>query len=145
MSPTPIQTRFLSLPRMWQRRLTPSKQKASSRPLPSMRVTWAYSADEETTMRAKRRQRTRRASRFLRWLAQGPQRTSGHQGAALFKALGHTLPVLLEGELALHVAISFSTPTVLATLRAQMGGTMGTTNGCHQSSPLQRLTSATMR
>lgn len=96
-------------------------------------------------MRAKRRQRTRRASRFLRWLAQGPQRTSGHQGAALFKALGHTLPVLLEGELALHVAISFSTPTVLATLRAQMGGTMGTTNGCHQSSPLQRLTSATTR
>ena len=43
---TPIQTRFRSFPRMWHSRLTPSKQNASNRPLPSMRVTCAYSATQ---------------------------------------------------------------------------------------------------
>ena len=40
---TPIQTRLRSFPRMWHNRLTPSKQKASSRPFPSILVTCAYS------------------------------------------------------------------------------------------------------
>lgn len=36
-------TFFLSFPRMWHSRFTPSKHIASRRPLPSIFVTWAYS------------------------------------------------------------------------------------------------------
>ena len=38
-----IQTFLRNFPRMWHKRLMPSKQVASSLPLPSILVTWAYS------------------------------------------------------------------------------------------------------
>lgn len=36
-------TFFRNFPRMWHKRLFPSKQIASSRPLPNIFATWAYS------------------------------------------------------------------------------------------------------
>ena len=120
ISPTPIHTRFLNLPRMWHRRLTPSKQKASRRPLPSMRVTWAYSANLERVCKARRVEfraghggRTREPTgvRHCCWV----ERVNGQPcNTALAGAL--TLPVLLEGELTLHITIGLSTPTVLSSL-----------------------------
>ena len=41
-------TFFLNFPRMWHSLFTPSKHMASKRPLPSILVTWAYSAKNKT-------------------------------------------------------------------------------------------------
>ena len=77
---TPIQTRLRSLPLMWQSRFTPSKQKASKRPLPSILVT------------------CKRWDGRLGRLAPQPAEEGSRR-----RHLRVLLAVLLEGELALGV------------------------------------------
>lgn len=111
MSPWLIQTFLRNLPRMWASRFSPSKHSASSRPLPSILRTCAYSGDGWRTICEREK---------IIWEGKYERRSSGS---------GRTLTFFFKCQFALFVVVFiFATTSIFPSLM------------CVVSSELQRTT-----
>ena len=115
MSPWLIQTFFLSLPRIWARRFSPSKQRASRRPLPSILMTCAYSIRADGNQPCRTRIERALETRY-KWYGRAK------------RWIGRTLTFLFKGQFSLLIVILVlpSTPVLTSLCRGYVSSVLET-------------------